>query len=60
MPQPEPPPRSRGGSLRPAEMAHAAVMGALTAVIAIVSVVVPFAAGLGLLGTVPMALLAYR
>ncbi len=41
-------------------MAHAAVMGALTAVIAIVSVVVPFAAGLGLLGTVPMALLAYR
>ncbi len=35
-------------------------MAALTAVIAIVSVVVPFAAGLGLLGPVPMGLLAYR
>jgi len=41
-------------------MAQAAVMAALTAVIAIVSVVVPFAAGLGLLGPVPMGLLAYR
>lgn len=35
-------------------------MGALGAVIAIVSVVVPFAAGLALLGTVPTGLLAYR
>jgi energy-coupling factor transport system ATP-binding protein len=35
-------------------------MGALCAVIAIISVVVPFAAGLGLLGTVPTGLLAYR
>ena len=35
-------------------------MGALCAVTAIISVVVPFAAGLALLGTVPMGLLAYR
>ncbi|WP_414151980.1 ATP-binding cassette domain-containing protein, partial [Mycobacterium leprae] len=35
-------------------------MAALCAVTAIVSVVVPFAAGLALLGTVPMGLLAYR
>ncbi len=35
-------------------------MGALCAVIAIISVIVPFAAGLALLGTVPTALLAYR
>ena len=35
-------------------------MGALCAVIAIISVVVPFAAGLALLGTVPTGLLAYR
>ena len=35
-------------------------MGALCAVIAIISVLVPFAAGLALLGTVPTALLAYR
>ncbi len=35
-------------------------MAALCAVIAIVSVIVPFAMGLALLGTVPMALLAYR
>ncbi|MGO9226076.1 ATP-binding cassette domain-containing protein [Mycobacterium sp.] len=41
-------------------MAQASVMAALTAVTAIVSVVVPFAAGLALLGTVPMGLLAYR
>src|ERR1700728_3025331 len=50
----------RRGSLRPGELAQAAVMGALCAVIAIISVVVPFAAGLGLLGTVPTGLLAYR
>ena len=35
-------------------------MGALCAVIAIISVAVPFAAGLALLGTVPTGLLAYR
>ena len=41
-------------------MAHAAVMGALSAALAIVSVVVPFAGGLSLLVTVPMGLLGYR
>jgi energy-coupling factor transport system ATP-binding protein len=41
-------------------LAQAAVMGALCAVVAIISVVVPFAAGLALLGTVPTGLLAYR
>ena len=35
-------------------------MAALCAAIAIIAVVVPFAAGLSLLGTVPMGLLAYR
>lgn len=35
-------------------------MGALCAVIAIITVIVPFAAGLALLGTVPTGLLAYR
>ena len=35
-------------------------MAALCAATAIISVVVPFAAGLALLGTVPMGLLAYR
>jgi energy-coupling factor transporter ATP-binding protein EcfA2 len=35
-------------------------MAALCAVIAIISVIVPFAAGLALLGTVPTGLLAYR
>ena len=35
-------------------------MGALCAVIAIIAGVVPFAQGLALLGTVPMALVAYR
>ncbi|BBX15894.1 cobalt ABC transporter ATP-binding protein [Mycolicibacterium duvalii] len=35
-------------------------MAALCAAIAIIAVVVPFAAGLSFLGTVPMALLAYR
>ena len=52
--------RHRGGSLRPVELAQASVMGALCAVIAIISVVIPFAAGLALLGTVPTGLLAYR
>ncbi|WP_211695753.1 ATP-binding cassette domain-containing protein [Mycobacterium spongiae] len=54
------PAHRRGGPLRPGELAQAAVMAALCAVTAIISVVVPFAAGLALLGTVPMALLAYR
>ncbi|WP_082967028.1 DUF2232 domain-containing protein [Mycobacterium sp. 852002-51163_SCH5372311] len=35
-------------------------MGALCAAIAIITVVLPHAGGLGLLGTVPMGLLAYR
>ena len=35
-------------------------MAALCAATAIIAVVVPFAAGLSLLGTVPMGLLAYR
>lgn len=47
-------------SLRPGELAHASVMGALCAAIAIVAVILPHAGGLGLLGTVPMGLLAYR
>ena len=42
------------------EMAQASVMGALSAALAIVSVVVPFAGGLSLLVTVPMGLLGYR
>ncbi len=46
--------------MRPVELAQASVMGALCAVIAIISVAVPFAAGLALLGTVPTGLLAYR
>jgi energy-coupling factor transporter ATP-binding protein EcfA2 len=47
-------------SLRPSEVAHASVMGALCAAIAIIAVVLPHAGGLGLLGAVPMGLLAYR
>ena len=35
-------------------------MGALCAVVAVIAVVIPFAQGLALLGTVPMGLLAYR
>jgi energy-coupling factor transport system ATP-binding protein len=50
----------RSGSLHPVELAQASVMAALCAATAIVAVVVPFAAGLALLGTVPMGLLAYR
>jgi energy-coupling factor transport system ATP-binding protein len=50
----------RAGSLRPGELAQASVMAALCAATAIIAVVVPFAAGLSLLGTVPMGLLAYR
>ena len=50
----------RAGSLLPGELAQASVMAALSAAIAIIAVVVPFAAGLSLLATVPMGLLAYR
>lgn len=46
--------------MQPNELAQAAVMAALAAAIAIIAVVVPFAAGLSVLGTVPMGLLAYR
>ncbi|MEO3761077.1 DUF2232 domain-containing protein [Mycobacterium sp. B14F4] len=48
------------GPLRPVEFAQASVMAALCAATAIIAVVVPFAAALSLLGTVPMGLLAYR
>jgi energy-coupling factor transport system ATP-binding protein len=44
----------------PGEMAQAAVIAAACATIAILAVVVPFGAVLSLLGTVPMALLAFR
>jgi energy-coupling factor transport system ATP-binding protein len=50
----------RAGSLQPVELAQASVMAALCAATAIISVIVPFAAGLSVLGTVPMGLLAYR
>ena len=56
----EPSPARRAGSLEPVELAQASVMAALCAATAIVAVVVPFAAGVSLLGTVPMGLLAYR
>lgn len=47
-------------SLSPVEMAQAAVMAALSAALAIVSVIVPFAGGISLLVAVPMGLLGYR
>ena len=50
----------RARSLTPVETAQASVMGALSAALAIVSVVVPFAGALSLLVTVPMGLLGYR
>ncbi len=53
-------PIAAGRSLTPVEMAQAAVMASLSAALAIVSVVVPFAGGLSLLVTVPMGLLGYR
>jgi energy-coupling factor transporter ATP-binding protein EcfA2 len=56
---PQPPSRQHG-PMRPGEMAQASVMAALTAATAIIAVVVPFAAPLSLLGSVPMGLLAYR
>jgi energy-coupling factor transporter ATP-binding protein EcfA2 len=52
--------QSGDGALRPNELAQAAVMGALCAAIEILAAVIPFAQGLGVLGTVPMGLLAYR
>jgi energy-coupling factor transport system ATP-binding protein len=48
------------GAMQPRELAQAAVMAALCAATAIIAVVVPFAGGLALLGTVPMGLLSYR
>src|SRR5215213_5804610 len=56
----EPTAPRRAGSLQPVELAQAAVMAALCAATAIIAVVVPFAAGVSLVGTVPMGLLAYR
>ncbi|MDT5345565.1 MAG: energy-coupling factor transport system ATP-binding protein [Mycobacterium sp.] len=53
--------RTRGSrSLRPGELAQSSVMAALCAATAIISIVVPFAGALALLGMVPMGLLAYR
>ncbi|MEE6140092.1 ATP-binding cassette domain-containing protein [Mycobacterium sp. 050128] len=51
---------STSGPLQPNELAQAAVMGALCSVTAIIAWVIPFAQGFGVLGTVPMGLLAYR
>lgn len=45
-------------SLMPSEMAYASVMGALCAAIAIVAVILPHGGWLGLLGVVPMGLVA--
>src|SRR6476660_9454213 len=56
----EPSAAGRAGSLHPVELAQASVMAALCAATAIVAVVVPFAAGVALLGNVPMGLLVYR
>jgi energy-coupling factor transporter ATP-binding protein EcfA2 len=53
-------PAVRAGPLRPGELAQSSVMAALCAATAIISIVVPFAGALALLGTVPMGLLAYR
>lgn len=47
-------------ALGPVEIAQASVMAALSAALAIVSIVVPFAGGLSLLVTVPMGVLGYR
>ena len=56
----EPTSASPGKALTPVEMAQAAVMAALSAALAIISVVVPFAGGVSLLVAVPMGLLGYR
>jgi energy-coupling factor transporter ATP-binding protein EcfA2 len=53
-------PKKRAGSLRSGELAQASVMGALCAAIAIIAVILPHGGGLGLLGSVPTGLLAYR
>ncbi|WP_083654151.1 ATP-binding cassette domain-containing protein [Mycobacterium sp. GA-1841] len=53
-------PRRQGGPLRPNELAHAAVIGALSAVVVIIAVVVPFTQSLGVLGVALPGLLAYR
>src|SRR5277367_641694 len=53
-------PPGRARSLSPSELSQASVMGALCAAIAIIAVVLPHAGALGLLGAVPMGLLAYR
>ncbi len=53
-------PSARDRALQPAELAQASVMAALCAATAIISVVVPFAGGVALLGMVPVGLLAYR
>ncbi|MGW4100218.1 ABC transporter ATP-binding protein [Mycobacterium sp. NPDC004974] len=55
-----PPATTPRRGLTPGELAQAAVMAALCAATAIIAVVVPFAGGLSVLGTVPMGLLAYR
>ncbi|MFV8050890.1 ATP-binding cassette domain-containing protein [Mycobacterium sp. 48b] len=55
-----PPATTPRRGLTPGELAQASVMAALCAATAIIAVVVPFAAGLSVLGTVPMGLLAYR
>lgn len=55
-----PPATTPRRGLTPGELAQASVMAALCAATAILAVVVPFAAGLSVLGTVPMGLLAYR
>ncbi len=48
------------GPLRPAEIAHAAVMAALCAATSIMTALIPPVAALSVVGTVPMGLLAYR
>ena len=52
--------RRPGRALTPVELAQAAVMGALSAALAVISIIVPFAGGVSLLVSVPMGLLAYR
>jgi energy-coupling factor transporter ATP-binding protein EcfA2 len=52
--------RHGDGPLRPNELAHAAVMGALSAAIVIIAVVFPYGQSLGVLGVVSPGLLAYR
>ncbi|MHC9293783.1 ABC transporter ATP-binding protein [Mycobacterium sp. LTG2003] len=56
----KPPVSAPRRGMTPGELAQAAVMAALCAATAIIAVVVPFARGVSLLGTVPMGLLAYR